>query len=171
MTFNNSKKNVYIALGSNMGNRLQCLKSAITSIENTIGRIVKKSSIYETEAQGYSSDNNYLNAVILCESELLPEEIMHHLLAIETLLGRKRNIIGYEDRPIDLDLLLIDSFQVKIQSPHLALPHPRILSRDFVTIPLLEVAKIEVSKELNSMLSKATLHDYQKKLTLTRYIL
>lgn len=150
MTINNPTKNVYIALGSNLGNRLKNIKDAVLQIEKQIGTIVHKSNLYESTAVGYNSENTYYNCVILIASTLAPEIILEKLLAIENDLGRHRTKNEYEDRPIDLDLILYENLSFEIKTDFLELPHPRFLERDFVLIPLLEIADSEIKKSINS---------------------
>lgn len=165
MTFNNSKKNVYIALGSNLGDRLKNIEKAYGLITLELGEIFKKSSIYESKAQGYSSENNYYNSVILCQTEKTPESVLEILLNIEKKLGRERTSSDYQDRPIDLDLLVYDTFTFKMSTPHLELPHPRIFERSFVVVPLLEIAEDEVLEQVKSFEYSVQIEDGIEKLS------
>ncbi|HRO76105.1 MAG TPA: 2-amino-4-hydroxy-6-hydroxymethyldihydropteridine diphosphokinase [Crocinitomicaceae bacterium] len=165
MTFNNSKKNVYIALGSNLGDRLKNIEKAYGLITLELGEIFKKSSVYESKAQGYSSENNYYNSVILCQTEKTPENVLEILLNIEKKLGRKRTSSDYQDRPIDLDLLIYDTFAFKMFTPHLELPHPRIFERSFVVVPLLEIAEDEVLEQVKSFEYSVQIEDGIEKLS------
>jgi 2-amino-4-hydroxy-6-hydroxymethyldihydropteridine diphosphokinase len=140
MIDNQCFKKTYVALGSNLGDRLLNLQKAAEIIAKQIGKIVLKSSVYETLAQGYESNNSYYNAVVCVETQFLPEEVMTKLLKIEDSLGRIRTKKEYEDRPIDLDFIMLDSFDYNYNSTLLTLPHPRLLERNFVLIPLLEIA-------------------------------
>jgi len=149
MAFNNSKKNVYIALGSNLGNRLQHFKDAVVLIEQEIGKVIRKAALYESKAQGYVSENDFLNTVICCESEKSPEEVMQLLSGIESQLGRKRLKAGYSDRPIDLDFLVYENLTFRYSTPLLTLPHPRFLQRNFALIPLLEVADRLLNEQIH----------------------
>lgn len=150
MAFNNSKKNVYIALGSNLGNRLQHFKDAVAHIEQEIGKVIRKASLYESKAHGFASENDFLNTVICCESEKGPEEIMQLLSGIESRLGRRRLKTGYSDRPIDLDFLVYENLTFRCSTPSLTLPHPRFLQRNFALIPLLEVADGLLNEQLHN---------------------
>ena len=130
---------VYLALGSNLGNRQEMLLRAYTEIEKLIGTIVRRSALYESEPWGFESDNSFLNSVICCETSLSPHEVLEHTQAIERLLGRTQKSVDghYHDRTIDIDILLYDDFTVN--EPDLKIPHPLMRQRDFVMIPLSEI--------------------------------
>lgn len=128
----------YLSLGSNQGDRLGHLQNAIENIATKIGPITRVSSVYKTEAWGFTGDY-FLNACIEVQTHMAPEKIMPDLLAIEQELGRERSSSeGYRSRSIDIDILLFD--QVQMSSSHLAIPHPRMLERSFVLTPLNEIA-------------------------------
>lgn len=165
MTFDNSKKNVYIALGSNLGERLKNIEKAYAFISTELGEILKKSSIYTSKAQGYSSENDYYNSVILCQTKKTPESVLKILLNIEKKLGRERTSSDYQDRPIDLDLLIYDTFAFKMSELHLELPHPRIFERSFVVVPLLEIAEGEVLEQVKSFEYSVQIEDGIEKLS------
>lgn len=145
----------FILLGSNMGDREVILDMAIKEIEKRCGRIVKKSSLYESEPWGFDTDLYFLNQAIAVETELEPHDLLKELLTIEAELGRKRteNHIGYESRPIDLDIIYIDD--LVNEDDDLILPHPRLHLRRFVLVPLCEISPDYVHpilKETNSSL-------------------
>lgn len=130
---------LYIALGSNLGNKEETLNRALELINKNIGSVLRVSSFMETEPWGFDSENTFLNAACLVETSLSPLQCLKVTQKIERLLGRtkkSRNGI-YRDRPIDLDLLLYDDLE--INTPELTLPHPHMLERDFVMIPLREI--------------------------------
>ncbi|QED45910.1 2-amino-4-hydroxy-6-hydroxymethyldihydropteridine diphosphokinase [Cytobacillus dafuensis] len=127
----------YIALGSNIGNRFENIKAAITSIEAAPKiKVVKTSSIYETDPVGYEEQDQFLNMVIQVRTDLTSTELLDVCLEIEKKLGRKRDI-RWGPRTIDLDILLYN--QENINSEKLIVPHPRMHERAFVIIPLLEI--------------------------------
>ena len=126
----------YIGLGSNLGDRLATLRTAVQRLE-TLGRITGISSLYESEPVGYLEQPPFLNAVVTLESELAPGELLRALLGIERDLGRKRSFPN-APRTLDLDLLLVDD--VTLDSTALTLPHPRLHERAFVLVPLAELA-------------------------------
>jgi 2-amino-4-hydroxy-6-hydroxymethyldihydropteridine diphosphokinase len=128
---------VYILLGSNQGNTKQNLLLANNLIEKNIGVITIISSLYETAAWGNTQQSAFLNQVILVRTKLLPKELLHQLLAIETQMGRIRTT-KWEPRIIDLDILFYDN--EVIEEVDLVIPHPFIQQRRFTLVPLLEIA-------------------------------
>jgi 2-amino-4-hydroxy-6-hydroxymethyldihydropteridine diphosphokinase len=131
------KHNVYIALGSNIGDRAAYLEEAIDRLqrENDI-EVVATSSIYETEPIGYVDQQSFLNMVIQIHTNLSPEKLLATTQAIEETCGRKRDI-RWGPRTIDLDILLFDQQNMKIEN--LCIPHPRMFERAFVIVPLYEL--------------------------------
>ena len=130
---------VYFGLGSNIGNRKENLHNAISMLLEKVGKIIKTSAIYESEAWGYKSDNRFLNMVAAVETMLLPEELLVEIKNIERLFGRpQKTSDGYEDRPIDIDILFYDN-QI-LETAELSIPHPRIVRRKFVLAPMVEIA-------------------------------
>ena len=130
---------LYISLGSNLGNKEEKLRRAIELINERIGSVLCTSSFIETEPWGFQSENTFLNAACLVETNLTPRQCLRETQKIERLLGRtlKSRDGVYHDRPIDLDLLLYDDLQ--INEDDLILPHPHMKERDFVMIPLREI--------------------------------
>ena len=128
----------YVGLGSNMGDRQAYLHEAIHMLNQHNGtRVLRASSIYETDPVGYLEQPAYLNMVVAVETMLDPLTFLHNLLEMELRLGRVRTI-RWGPRTIDLDLLLYN--HVRMDTPELTLPHPRMLERAFVMIPLIEIA-------------------------------
>ena len=137
-TLLNSPKLVHIALGSNQGNRLDFLQKALLEIHREIGEVIKISPVYETPAWGFEG-NAFLNACAAVLSRCSPEDILKNLLEIETSLGRQRAVgKGYQDRTIDLDILLYE--EDVIASEELVIPHPEMEKRGFVLLPLADIA-------------------------------
>ena len=130
---------VYLALGSNIGDRRNALSEAIRRIDERVGRVDKVSSFMETEPWGFKSEFKFLNAVLSVQSMLSPIEILHITQNIEKEMGREKKSLGgiYHDRIIDIDLLMYDSLQ--LDTPELTLPHPHMKEREFVMIPLMEI--------------------------------
>ncbi|MDD6393127.1 MAG: 2-amino-4-hydroxy-6-hydroxymethyldihydropteridine diphosphokinase [Prevotella sp.] len=130
---------VYLALGSNIGDRRNALSEAIRLIDERVGRVDKVSSFMETEPWGFKSEFKFLNAVLSVQSMLSPIEILHITQNIEKEMGREKKSLGgiYHDRIIDIDLLMYDSLQ--LDTPELTLPHPHMKEREFVMIPLMEI--------------------------------
>ena len=128
----------YLSLGSNQGDKLKHLQKAIHLIAEKIGPVLKISSIYKTQAIGFNGED-FLNTCIKISTYLPPETLINNILEIETILGRIRvDSDEYTDRTIDIDILLFDD--EIIFSQELIVPHPRMLDRKFVLIPLIEIA-------------------------------
>lgn len=129
---------VYLGLGSNLGERKELIEKAIALIGERIGTVTRQSSLIETEPWGFESSHKFLNGVILCETSLTPREVLKGTQQIERELGRKKKTtLTYKDRPIDIDILLYDD--LKVDEPDLKIPHPLMNQRDFVMIPLKEI--------------------------------
>ncbi len=138
-----STKRTYIALGSNKGDRLQYLQSAVDAMFKQIGAIKKISKVYKTPALGFKTKtaiDDFYNACVLVETELKPEQLIQELKLIEANLGRTRKkTMGYESREIDLDILFYNN--EIIQQNGLVIPHPELHKRQFVLQPLFDIAK------------------------------
>lgn len=130
----------YLGLGSNLGNKRHNLIKAAALLAERAGDILALSSFYETAPWGFVSDNSFLNAAMKLETTLSPLELLETTQEIEKELGRteKSNSSDYQDRVIDVDLLLYDD-QI-LQTPVLTLPHPHLHERRFVLEPLAEIA-------------------------------
>ena len=128
---------VYLLLGTNLGNREELLNRALASITQDIGKIRSCSSIYETAAWGNEDQPSYLNQVARVATSLSPLQLLKKINAIEKNLGRER-IAKWESRPIDIDILLYAD-QI-INKPKLQIPHPHLPNRRFALIPLQEIA-------------------------------
>ena len=131
--------NVYLGLGSNLGDKRENLACAIRLIGERVGKVLRVSSFIETEPWGFESDNTFVNAVILCETTLTPRQVLQATQKVEREMGRKKKSTdgGYADRCIDIDILLYDD--LRVDEPDLQIPHPLMLKRDFVMIPLREI--------------------------------
>jgi 2-amino-4-hydroxy-6-hydroxymethyldihydropteridine diphosphokinase len=127
---------VYIALGTNLGNRLANLREAIESMPPEV-IVLAESNVYETPPWGYVDQPAFLNMVVKAETELEPEPLLEYLKQIEVELGREQNF-RWGPRLIDLDILFYDD--LVLDSPPLVVPHPRLQERAFVLVPLAEVA-------------------------------
>ncbi|MDP5081558.1 MAG: 2-amino-4-hydroxy-6-hydroxymethyldihydropteridine diphosphokinase [Winogradskyella sp.] len=136
MTIN---KPIYIALGSNKGNKLQYLQYAVDAIYEKVGAVSKISKVYSTPALGFEGADFY-NACIKVETDLKPKKLLKTLKAIESLLGRvQKTDGGYESREIDLDILFYADEVIKEKA--LISPHAEIQKRKFVLMPLADIAK------------------------------
>lgn len=132
------QNNVYIALGSNIGDRLGFLGKAILHLsQHPDIEVQALSSIYETEPVGYVDQEAFYNMVIEIATHLSAAEVMELCLEIEQRLGRVRTIVN-GPRTVDLDLVYYDDFIIDEES--LTLPHPRLQDRSFVLVPLVEIA-------------------------------
>ncbi len=128
----------HIALGSNLGDRTKNLRTALEMLSQTDRiKIDAVSAIYETAPVGGPEQGLYLNACAAMTTELPPTKLLLAMLDIEEELGREREV-RWGPRTIDLDLLLYG--KVMMKTPLLELPHPRIDERDFVLIPLADIA-------------------------------
>ncbi|MDC6473466.1 2-amino-4-hydroxy-6-hydroxymethyldihydropteridine diphosphokinase [Flavobacteriaceae bacterium] len=145
---------VYFSIGSNKGNRSGLINEAIDKIDIIIGKVVLKSSIYETKSWGFNS-NNFYNICILLESTLTPELILNKILAIEKDMGRLKTTDQYSDRCIDIDILFFDNMIVNAKS--LEIPHPRIQLRKFVLTPMLELTPDLIHPILNKSIRQLEL--------------
>lgn len=130
----------YVLLGSNMGDRTSILEEARNMIEARCGKIIKISSLYESEPWGFVSDENFINQAICVETDLSAHELLRELLSIEIELGRdrSRHYETYVSRPIDLDVIYYG--EMINDDRELILPHPRLQLRRFVLEPLCEIA-------------------------------
>lgn len=145
---------LFLSLGSNLGDRRASIGSAIGLIGEKVGKVVAVSDYIETAPWGFDSENAFLNAAVKVETALSPLDALHVTQDIERRLGRtagsKRLPDGgapegqtYHDRTIDIDLLLYydpAGKQVTMETPELTLPHPLMYRRDFVLIPLWQIA-------------------------------
>ena len=143
-SFSMTKHQVYLSLGSNLGQREENLRKAIRLIHERVGEVVRQSSFIETEPWGFESDHPFINAAVLCLTEKSPREVLCLTQQIERDLGKSKEHATqrgegskFHDRPIDIDILLYDDLTV--DEPDLQIPHPLMYERDFVMIPLKEI--------------------------------
>jgi len=137
---------VYIALGSNLGNRQENIQSAIALIRKNAVTVKKVSTVIETDPVGGPPQGKYLNAVIECQTSLTASQLLKTLQSIEQKLGRERTLKN-GPRTIDLDILLYDN--LKVSTDELTIPHPRMFKREFVMKPLKEIAPQILEKNFN----------------------
>ena len=131
------KQQIYIALGSNLGDRAGNLARALQLLPARGVHIRQVSDFLETRAYGVTDQPDFLNAVARVETGLAPEQLLQVLLQVEKLMGRVRKR-HWGERNIDLDLLLYGD--LVYQSKTLTLPHPDMLNREFVLAPLAQIA-------------------------------
>ncbi len=127
---------VYLALGSNMGNRAANLKEAIASLAPQM-EVKARSAVYETDPWGFKEQEKFLNQVVRVETYLKPEQLIKHLKRLEVALGRKESFQN-GPRLIDIDILFYDD--LVLYSPALTIPHPHLHERAFVLVPLMDIA-------------------------------
>ena len=130
---------VYLSLGSNQGERWELLSLAIRKIRDEEGSIASIARYIETEPWGFESPNNFLNVCLCVDTQHAPRQLLETTQAIEKEMGRSHKTVNrkYQDRIIDIDILMIDD--LKISEPDLKVPHPLMEERDFVMIPLKEI--------------------------------
>lgn len=131
------KDQVFVGMGSNLGDRTATLRAACERMLQLGIKILDVSSLYESKAVGYTSPNPFLNAVVSIETTMQPLELLLSLKQIEKEAGRLKSV-GYADRPLDLDVLFYGSLVLRTDA--LELPHPRAHERGFVLIPATELA-------------------------------
>lgn len=129
---------VYFIVGGNLGDRERYIDRTKDLISERVGYILRTSSIYESEPWGFEHEQNFLNQVLIVDTQLSPAAILLEISFIEGVLGRERRGIGYAPRTADIDILFYD--QQVILSPSLVIPHRFLHKRIFVLTPLVEVA-------------------------------
>ena len=129
----------YLALGTNIGNKRRNMITAAALLAERVGDVLALSGFYETEPWGFQSENTFLNAALQLDTSLSPLELLKATQEIEIEMGRTQKSNGaYHDRIIDIDILLSDN--LVLQTPELTLPHPLMHERLFVMEPLAEIA-------------------------------
>ncbi len=141
---------VYLGLGSNLGDRLANLKTAINNLTPQLN-LLAQSSIYETPPIGYTDQPEFLNQVVKAETYEKPEALLAHLKRLEIVLGRHPGIPN-GPRIIDIDILFYDD--LVLNTPALVIPHPRLAERGFVLMPLSEIASDLVHPTLQVTISQ-----------------
>ena len=142
---------VYLQLGSNIGDRLDNLDQSIKIITERIGNVLEKSSVYESTPWGVENQRNFLNQVIFLKSNFDPYTILDLVLQIEKDMGRIR-IEKWGERIIDIDILFIDD--LIIESENLCIPHEFIAKRKFVLQPMCEIGPGFIHPKLNKTISQ-----------------
>jgi len=130
---------VYLLLGGNTGNRIKYLKSAVEKISDEIGKVIRMSSVYETEPYGFKAKKQFINICILVETNLSPHQVLKVISEIETSLGRKRKTEKYVSRTIDIDVMFYDDIILNERS--LIIPHPEFHRRNFALVPMAEIGR------------------------------
>ncbi len=132
--------NVYLALGSNVGDRAAYLQTAQDLIQQYVGKIARRSHLYETEPWGNAQQDHFLNRVIMVNTTLSPREVLEAIAKIERQLGRQRQSQEkkWGPRTIDIDILFYG--RRIIRDKGLEIPHPELHKRAFILVPMLELA-------------------------------
>ena len=127
---------VYLALGSNLGNRAANLKEAINSLPPQM-EVKAKSKVYETPPWGYAEQEKFFNQVVQVKTYVKPEPLLKHLKRLEGALGR---VASFPNGPrlIDIDILFYD--ELVLESPAITIPHPYAHERGFVLLPMMDIA-------------------------------
>ena len=129
--------NVFLSLGSNQGDRAQLLRTAADLISKQIGKIAKKSHVYETQPWGKTDQDTFLNQVIMINTTLGPRDLLDAIAKIEREMGRQRQE-KWGPRIIDVDILFYGKRVIRDKG--LEIPHPELHKRAFVLVPLMEIA-------------------------------
>lgn len=145
------ERNVFLGLGSNLGDRLSNLYEAVGLISLRAGEVTALSSVYETEPWGFDSKNEFLNQVIKINTNLDPAKLLNELLEAERSLGGKRSGPGYSSRIIDIDILFFGNEVINLEN--LVIPHPHIVNRLFALVPLCELAPEMIHPVLGKSIS------------------
>ena len=145
---------VYLALGSNMGNRLSNLKTAIANLAPQM-EVRKKSRVYETPPWGYTDQPKFLNQVVMAKTYVEPEALLAHLKRLEAALGREPGFLN-GPRLIDIDILFYDDLILEAEA--VTIPHPRLHQRAFVLVPLNDIAPDLVHPELGKTVGEMLLN-------------
>lgn len=131
----------YLGLGTNLGtDKAANLRQAVKFLSEQAGHVLACSSFIETEPWGFQSVNTFLNAVVAIDTPHTPHELLRITQSIERSMGRTHKTIdaNYKDRIIDIDILLYG--EETIHDADLTIPHPLIMQREFVYLPLFEIA-------------------------------
>lgn len=141
---------IYLLIGGNMGDRISNLAKAADLLEKETGKIIKRSSIYETGAWGNTNQPDFLNQVIIIQTALSAADYIRQIFSIENTMGRVRTEKN-APRIIDIDILFFND--AVINEEHLTIPHPQIQNRRFVLIPMNELSPALVHPVLHQTIS------------------
>lgn len=146
---------VYLSLGSNMGDKKEILISAISELSSNGINITDVSSVYQTEPIGFQDQDDFLNMIVIGETDKDPHEVLYICQEIEEKLDRVRTI-RWGPRTIDIDIILFG--QRTVRNGELVIPHPRFKERAFVLVPLKELEpKLYNSLKINMPKEKVSL--------------
>lgn len=146
---------LYLLLGGNLGDKQKIFSETERLIELQLGRIKKKSHVYETEPWGFESEDMFWNQAVIVETSLSETECLHTIHQIEKQVGRIRYNQQYSSRIIDVDILFYGD--MVLNTNELEIPHPRMIDRKFVLVPLAEIADNKIhpgfQKTINQLLA------------------
>lgn len=143
----------YLSLGSNLGKKQGNLEGALQEIKKDVGEVLRISSIYETEAWGIVSQDNYFNIIAEVSTPFFPLDVIKKLLTIESRIGRIRNK-KWESRIIDIDIIFYENYL--ISTDNLTIPHPFLEKRNFVLEPLNELIPEFIHPRLRKSIRQLT---------------
>jgi 2-amino-4-hydroxy-6-hydroxymethyldihydropteridine diphosphokinase len=143
---------LFLCLGGNLGNKAEIFDETLGFLKNKIGNLIRASSLFSSPAWGFESENKFWNQVILLETTLSPLAVVHEIRIIENHFDRKREPGIILSRKMDIDILFYDD--LVLNSEKLTIPHPLIGLRNFVLVPLAEIAP-----ELVHPVSKETIKE------------
>lgn len=157
--------NAIIALGSNLAQPASQLEKAVKCLQALPEtHLVSRSSLYQSSPQGPQDQDDYINAAAQIDTELSPAALLLALQGLEQNFGRIKTR-HWGERIIDLDLIFYGQQSIKLDEPDLVVPHPRAYSRDFVLVPILEIAPAFIcpdGKTLASYLDECERHNLTK---------
>ncbi|HYG03472.1 MAG TPA: 2-amino-4-hydroxy-6-hydroxymethyldihydropteridine diphosphokinase [Chryseosolibacter sp.] len=142
---------IYLLLGSNQGNRFENLSRALQMVDQTVGEIIQKSALYETDAWGNEEQSVFVNQVIQIESDLDPHALLSKISTIESAIGRIRTV-KWGPRIIDIDILFFGDQIINVED--LTIPHPGIPERRFTLVPLCEIAPDFIHPQLKKTMQQ-----------------
>lgn len=149
-------KTAYVAFGSNMGDSKENIMAAVKALDNVPGiNVAEVSKLYKTKPWGYEEQSDFLNACARLDVKLTPEALLGVCLGIEAGMGRIRKITN-GPRIIDIDVLYYEG--IIRNTDELILPHPRMYERDFVLVPLLDVAEDDMKEDIKKSIEILSEH-------------
>ena len=144
---------VVLSLGGNIGDVKEVFNQATISLNENVGELVSKSSIYQTKAWGVENQPDFLNQVLVCSTKLSPDSVLEICLSTENLLGRDRTgKEKWQERIIDIDVLFYESEIIKTHN--LTIPHPLLHKRNFILFPLTEIFPDFIHPTLNKTVNE-----------------
>ena len=139
VNFNQQKMHkTYLMAGGNLNNTAEKYERLFSLLRGRVGEILLQSSYYQSKADGFESEHDFINIALCLQTELSPFELLKETQSIEKELGRtQKTTTSYQDRTMDIDIIFYDD--LVINTKELQIPHPRMHLRDFVLTPLREI--------------------------------